>query len=121
MIELTKLSNWWGYARVSGATGQEGGLKTQITALENAGCERIYSESISGKNKDKPELQSMIKALRKGDVITITKNDRLARSIGDFFKLTEEIKETGAGLVSLDTEQSTPPTRRLAKSYFGSC
>ena len=60
-----------GYARVSGATGQEGGLETQIAALESAGCERIYSESISGKNKDRPELQSMIKALRKGDVITI--------------------------------------------------
>ena len=101
-----------GYARVSGATGQEGGLETQIAALESAGCERIYSESISGKNKDRPELQSMIKALRKGDVVTITKIDRLARSMSDFFKLTEEIKEAGAGLVSLDgaidTSDSSP-------------
>ena len=58
------------------------------------------------------ELQSMIKALRKGDVITITKIDRLARSMSDFFKLTEEIKETGTGLVSLDgaidTADSSP-------------
>ena len=67
---------------------------------------------ISGKNKDRSELQSMIKALRKGDVITITKIDRLARSMSDFFKLAEEIKETGAGLVSLDgaidTSDSSP-------------
>jgi DNA invertase Pin-like site-specific DNA recombinase len=101
-----------GYARVSGATGQQGGLETQITALESAGCEQIYSESISGKNKDRPELKSMIKALRKGDVVTITKIDRLARSMSDFFKLTEEIKESGAGLVSLDgaidTSDSSP-------------
>ena len=52
----------------------------------------------------------MIKALRKGDVVTTTKIDRLARSMSDFFKLTEEIKE--AGLVSLDgaidTSDSSP-------------
>ena len=39
-----------GYARVSGATGQETGLETQIEKLKAAGCERIYSESLSGKN-----------------------------------------------------------------------
>ena len=54
------------------------------------------------KYKDWPELQRMVKGLRKGDVVTTTKNDRLARRMSDFFNLTEEIKEASAGLVSLD-------------------
>lgn len=62
--------------------------------------------------KDRPELQSMVKGLRKGDVVTTTKNDRLARRMSDFFNLTEEINEASAGLVSLDgaidTSVSTP-------------
>ncbi|MBT4227166.1 MAG: recombinase family protein [Verrucomicrobia bacterium] len=54
----------------------------------------------------------MIKALRKGDVGTTTKIDRLTRSMSDFFKLTEEIEEASADLVSLDeaidTSDPTP-------------
>ena len=45
-----------GYARVSGATGQEGGLETQIATLESAGRERIYTDKLSGKNTKRPEL-----------------------------------------------------------------
>ena len=64
------------------------------------------------KYKDWPELQRMVKGLRKGDVVTTTQNDRLARRMSDFFNLTEEIKEASAGLVSLDgaidTSDSTP-------------
>lgn len=101
-----------GYARVSGATGQENGLETQIQKLKVAGCERIYSESLSGKNTKRPELQSMLKALREGDCVYIVKLDRLCRSMKDMFNVTEEIKQTGAGLVSLDgaidTSDSSP-------------
>ena len=51
--------------------------------------------------KDRPELQSMVKGLRKGDVVTTTKNDCLAHRMSDFFKFTEEIKEDSAGLIVL--------------------
>ena len=49
-----------------------------------------------------PELQSMVKGLWKCDVVTTTKNDRLARRMSDIFNLTKEIKEASAGLVCLD-------------------
>ncbi len=101
-----------GYARVSGATGQETGLATQVEALKTAGCERIYSESLSGKNTKRPELQGMLKALRDGDTVFIVKLDRLCRSLQDMFTVTDEIKQAGAGLVSLDgaidTSDSSP-------------
>ncbi len=101
-----------GYSRVSGATGQDSGLKTQIKLLEEAGCERIYSEKLSGKNTKRPELQAMLKSLRPNDTVFITKLDRLCRSMSDMFKTLEQIKEAGAGLVSLDgaidTSDSSP-------------
>jgi len=101
-----------GYARVSGATGQEGGLETQIAALESAGCERIYKEKLSGKNTKRPELQAMLKALRPSDCVVISKLDRLCRSMSDMFKTLEQIRDEGAGLVSLDgaidTSDSSP-------------
>jgi DNA invertase Pin-like site-specific DNA recombinase len=65
--------------------------------------------------KDRPELQSMVKGLRKGDVVTTTKNDRLARRMSDFLNLTEEIKEASANLVSLDwaIDTSDPTPRKV--------
>ena len=67
------------------------------------------------KYKDWPELQRMVKGLRKGDVVTTTKHDRLARRMSDFFNLTEEIKEASAGLVSLDgaIDTSYPRPRKV--------
>ena len=112
-----------GYARVSGATGQETGLETQIEKLKAAGCERIYSESLSGKNTKRPELQGMLKALRNGDCVYIVKLDRLCRSMKDMFKVTEEIKEAGAGLVSLDGAIDTSdssPCKELLWQLLGS-
>ena len=101
-----------GYARVSGTSGQESGLETQLEALKAEGCERIYYEKKSGRNTKRPELISMIKALRPLDTVYITKLDRLCRSLSDMFTLTEDIKKVGAGLVSLDgaidTSESSP-------------
>ena len=81
-----------GYCRVSGATGQESGLATQIEKLKAAGCERIYSESLSGKNTKRPELQGMLKALRNGDCVYIVKLDRLCRSMKDMFTVQKKSK-----------------------------
>ena len=91
-----------GYARVSGATGQDSGLETQIKLLKEAGCEKIYSDKLTGTNTKRPELQAMIKSLRPDDCIVICKLDRLCRSLQDMFKTLEQIKNEGAGLVSLD-------------------
>ncbi len=91
---------------------QEKLIAAQIEKLKAAGCERIYSESLSGKNTKRPELQGLLKALRNGDCVYIVKLDSLYRSMKDMFTVTEEIKEAGAGLVSLDggidTSDSSP-------------
>ena len=108
-----------GYARVSGATGQDSGLETQIKLLKEAGCEKIYSDKLTGTNTKRPELQAMIKSLRPDDCIVICKLDRLCRSLQDMFKTLEQIKNEDAGLVSLDgaidTSNSSPCSELLWK------
>jgi len=66
-----------GYARVS-STGQS--LDLQMKALENAGCEKIFSEKVSGAKGDRKEFTSMMEFARDGDRIVVTKLDRLSRS-----------------------------------------
>ena len=67
-----------GYARVS---TEEQQLDAQIFALESAGAGRIYSEKVSGSKQKRPELDRMIGKLRNGDVVIITKHDRLAKHV----------------------------------------
>ena len=66
-----------GYARVS-TTDQN--LDAQLDALKEAGAERVLSETISGATAKRPELQRMLDQLRDGDVVMVTKYDRLAQS-----------------------------------------
>jgi len=66
-----------GYARVS--TGDQD-LTNQRAELHAAGCTRIFPEMITGTRRDRPELANMLDHLRAGDVVTVTRLDRLARS-----------------------------------------
>ena len=63
-----------GYARVS---TEDQHLDAQIAALEDAGAERIWSEKVSGAKAQRPELKALLEHLRPGDVVTVTKYDRL--------------------------------------------
>lgn len=69
-----------GYARVS---TEDQNLDAQLDALTAAGAERVYSERISGSGKTRPELNKMLDQLRTNDVVTVTKYDRLSRSLPD--------------------------------------
>jgi DNA invertase Pin-like site-specific DNA recombinase len=99
-----------GYARVSSA-GQN--LETQVAALEAAGCERIFQEKRSGTSTDgRQELERALDALRPGDTLTVTRLDRLARSVGDLHRIVERIDAGGATFACLqqggvDTTSST--------------
>lgn len=66
-----------GYARVS-TRDQKPHL--QLDALQEAGCERIFKETVSGAKRERPELQSALDFMRTGDTLVIWKLDRLARS-----------------------------------------
>ncbi len=64
-----------GYARVSTA---DQNLDSQLDALTDAGAEKIFREKTSGKTADRPELERMLEQLRPGDVVVVTKFDRLS-------------------------------------------
>ncbi|MBF0236705.1 MAG: recombinase family protein [SAR324 cluster bacterium] len=87
-----------GYARVSTS---EQDTSVQITALQEAGCELIFQEKLSGGRWDRPELQRLLEQLRKKDVLVVWKLDRLSRSLRDILTLMERIQKVEAGFRSL--------------------
>ena len=99
-----------GYARVS---TDDQNLDAQTDALTAAGAERIYADKISGSRKKRPELDRLLDQLRSGDVVVVTKYDRLARSLRDLLDIVEAIKDAGGGFRSLaeDIDTTTPAGR----------
>ena len=107
-----------GYARIS-TTDQN--LDAQLDALSAAGAERVFSDTISGSTRKRPELDRMLDQLRDGDVIVVTKYDRLPRSLRDLLDIVEAIKERGAGFRSLAEDiDTTTPAGRLIFHVFAS-
>jgi DNA invertase Pin-like site-specific DNA recombinase len=89
----------YGYARVSSDTQD---YQSQVEALKAAGCKKIYSEKASGKSTNgRPELAKVMKALKPGDAVVVTKLDRIARSSRDLHNILGNLKELGCGFVSL--------------------
>ena len=98
-----------GYARVS-SYGQT--LDAQLEQLRADGCVEIYCEKVSGARTDRRELLKLLKALIPGDVVIVTRIDRLARSIFDLFAIVKQIVDVGGQFQSLaepwtDTATST--------------
>ena len=98
-----------GYARVS-TYGQT--LDAQLAQLRAEGCARIYREKASGAQADRRELQRMLRSVAPGDVVTVTRIDRLARSTFDLFAIVKRIVDAGGQFRSLaepwaDTATST--------------
>ena len=86
-----------GYARVS-TQGQS--LEQQRQRLLDLGCTRIFEEKASGAKKDRPELMRLLDHIRAGDVVIVTRLDRLARSTSDLLQIAERLRLVGAGLRS---------------------
>ena len=87
-----------GYARVS-TYGQT--LDAQLEQLRGAGCTKIYREKVTGAHNDRRELLKMLKAVARGDVVTVTRIDRLARSTFDLFAIVKQIVDAKAQFRSL--------------------
>jgi len=87
-----------GYARVS-TQGQD--LTAQIEALKAAGAATIFKEKVSGVRADRPQLAKLMAALQAGDIVVVTKLDRLGRSTRELLDLIERIGKTGAAFRSL--------------------
>jgi DNA invertase Pin-like site-specific DNA recombinase len=89
----------YGYARVS--TDKQDHA-AQVEALKAAGCKRVYAEKVSGKSTNgRHELAKMLKALEPGDVVVVTKLDRIARSSRDLHNIIGDLQERGCGFTSL--------------------
>ncbi|PRD20855.1 UNVERIFIED_CONTAM: gin [Trichonephila clavipes] len=107
-----------GYARVS---TEDQLLDAQTDALETAGAARIFADKISGSTRKRPQLDRLLDQLRPGDVIVVTKYDRLARSLRDLLDLVEVIGDRGAGFRSLAEDiDTTTPAGRLIFHVFAS-
>jgi DNA invertase Pin-like site-specific DNA recombinase len=108
----------YGYARVS-TDGQT--LASQDAQLHAAGCAKIYSEKVSGARTDRVELGKLLKRLDEGDVLVVTRLDRLARSTRDLLNILDRIAKVGAGFRSLaDTwADTTTPHGRLMLTILG--
>lgn len=105
-----------GYARVS---TKEQSLNLQEDALIKAGCEKIYSEKITGTTTSRPQLDEMLSHLRKGDIIIVWKLDRLGRSLRDLVKIISNLKKQGVFFQSLqDNIDTTTPTGKLTFHLF---
>lgn len=108
----------FGYARVS---TDEQLLDAQTDALQAAGAERVFADKITGTARKRPQLNQLLEQLRSGDVIVVTKYDRLARSLRDLLDIVEAIKERGAGFRSLAEDiDTTTPAGRLVFHVFAS-
>jgi len=108
----------FGYARVS-TDGQT--LAAQDAALRGAGCAKVYSETASGAKTDRAALRKAVGALREGDVLMVTRLDRLARSTRDLLNTLDEISKRGAGFKSLADvwADTTTPHGRLMLTVLG--
>ncbi len=87
-----------GYARVSTPDQK---MDLQIDELKKFGCEKIFSEVVTGAKADRTELNKMLEQARPGDVIVIWKLDRLGRSLKHLVELVGELIEKRVGLKSL--------------------
>ena len=108
----------FGYARVS---TRDQDLAAQDAELMAAGCAKVFKEKVSGAKTDRPELAKVIGRLEPGDVLVVTRLDRLARSTRDLLNVIAAVSERGAGFKSLkDTWADTTTAHgRLMLTVLG--
>ncbi|MGL4709832.1 MAG: recombinase family protein [Aeromonas veronii] len=104
-----------GYARVS-TVGQS--LDTQLQAL--AECSTIFQEKVSGARDDRPQLAQLLNFVREGDVVLVTKLDRLARNTRHLLEVSEYLqsKRVALRILNLGINTSTP-TGKLMLTMIG--
>jgi len=106
-----------GYARVSTRSQND---DSQVDDLTACGCEKIFTDTASGKNAARPELDKALAYLRAGDVFVITRLSRAMRSLKHLLALADELRERGVGLVVLKQQiDTTTPQGRLVFHLLG--
>ena len=107
-----------GYARCSRANGD---ATLQHDALQRAGCERIYTDHLTGTTLDRPELQAALAFARPGDRVAVWKLDRLGRHTRQLIQTVEDLRVREIGLVSLtEAIDTSTAAGRLVFHIFAS-
>lgn len=104
-----------GYARVS-TNNQD--LHLQQQALIEAGCQKIFSESASGKDNNRTELMIMIESLRPSDIVIVYKIDRIAISLKGLIEIIELLNKKSVELVSFDSGDKVDTTSPVGRAFF---
>lgn len=109
-----------GYIRVSTQQQNTGRQHEGFTA-HNITIDKMYEEKISGKNTDRPQLQSMLQYVREGDTVYVESFSRLARSTRDLLDIVEELTAKGVQFVSLkeNVDTSTPQGKFMLTVFAG--
>ena len=106
-----------GYARVS--TGEQT-LDLQLDALTRAGCGKLFTETASGANAERPVLAEALAYLRPGDVLVVWRLDRLGRSLQHLITVVAELAARGIGFKSLGEQiDTTTSGGKLVFHVFG--
>lgn len=103
-----------GYARTS-TSDQQAGLADQVAELQQAGCERIWQEHVSALANTRPELAAALQWVREGDVFTVTKPDRLARSVPQLLQIVDDLQARGVAvrILSMGVDTTQPNGKML--------
>ena len=109
----------YGYARVSTKAQK---LDVQLDKLGEAGCDRIFSDVLSGAKRTRPGLDELLGVIGEGDTLVVHRLDRLARSTIDLLNIASHLNDVGANLRSLSDPwaDTTTPQGRLILSIMGS-
>ena len=102
-----------GYARVS---TRDQSLDSQIDTLKEYGCERIFSEKVSGRKYKRTELDKCLEYLREGDILVIYKLDRLGRTTKQLIELSQWLEQNNIDLHIIDMNVSTKDA--MGKMFF---
>ena len=107
----------FGYARVSTASQDEA---LQLDALEQAGCDRVFTDHASGATSSRPALDELLSRVRRGDTLVIWRLDRLGRSLRHLLEVVGELEQRGVALRSLtELIDTSSPAGRLIFHTFG--
>ena len=111
----------YGYARVStkGQAKDGNSLEAQEKALRDSGAEKIYKETFTGRETDRPELDKLLKGLQAGDRLIVTKLDRIARSAVKGIELVDSLLARGitVHILNMGILDDTP-TGKLIRTIF---
>lgn len=111
----------YGYARVSAQSQARDGdsLEAQMLELQRAGAERVFAGTFTGTVTARPELERLMKQLRAGDTIVVTKLDRVARNLKQGIELIDTLNERGikVNVLNMGVIDNTP-TGKLIRNIM---